>query len=64
LNPRGVTKFLEEAWSELKKVAWPTREATVNMTVLVILISLAIGIYIWIADKIFSTAFEIILKVR
>ena len=45
-----IRRFLEEAWSELKKVHWPTREQTRNLTVLVFVISAAIGVYITVFD--------------
>jgi preprotein translocase subunit SecE len=47
-------RFLEEAWSELRKVTWPTREQTRNLTVLVFLISAVIGIYIAAFDALFT----------
>ncbi len=45
-----IRRFLDEAWSELKKVHWPTREQTRNLTVLVFVISAAIGVYITVFD--------------
>jgi preprotein translocase subunit SecE len=47
-------RFVAEAWSELKKVTWPTREQTRNLTVLVFVISAAIGVYITIFDYAFT----------
>ena len=41
-----IRRFIEESWSELKKVTWPTREQTRNLTVLVFVISGAVGIFI------------------
>jgi len=51
-----IRRFLDEAWSELKKVTWPTREQTRNLTVLVFVVSLAVGLYITVFDFIFSQA--------
>ena len=34
-----LRRFLDEAWSELKKVSWPTREQVRNLTVLVFVVS-------------------------
>ena len=55
-------RFLEEAWSELKKVAWPTRDQVRNLTVLVFVVSLAVGIYITVFDTVFSTALELLVR--
>ncbi len=49
-----IRQFINEAWSELKKVTWPTREQTRNLTVLVLVISAAIGIYITVFDVLFT----------
>jgi preprotein translocase subunit SecE len=47
-------RFINEAWSELKKVSWPTREQVRNLTVLVFVVSFAVGIYITALDFVFS----------
>ena len=52
--------FLDEAWSELKKVTWPTREQTRNLTVLVFVVSAAVGLYITFFDVIFTQAIKLI----
>ena len=49
-----IRRFLDEAWSELKKVSWPTREQVRNLTVLVFVVSFAVGAYITILDSIFT----------
>ena len=48
-----LRRYLEEVWSELKKVAWPTRDQLRNLTVLVFAISIVIGVYITLLDTIF-----------
>ena len=47
-----MRQYLTEAWSELKKVAWPTRETVVNLTLIVIAVSVAVGVYIFILDTV------------
>ena len=49
-----IRRFIDEAWSELKKVAWPTREQVRNLTVLVFAISFVVGLYITVLDQIFQ----------
>jgi preprotein translocase subunit SecE len=51
-----LRRFIDEAWSELKKVTWPTREQVRNLTVLVFTISLVVGLYITVLDAIFQAA--------
>ena len=47
-------RFFQESWSELKKVTWPTREQTTRLTVLVFVISAAVGAYIAFWDVLFT----------
>ena len=49
-----IRRFLDEAWSELKKVSWPTRQQTLNLTVLVFLASFVVGVFISVFDWIFT----------
>ena len=55
---RRLRRFIEESWSELKKVTWPTREQTRNLTVLVFVISGAVGLFI----AVFDIAFDMIIQ--
>ena len=55
-----IRQYLNESWSELKKVSWPTREHVRNLTVLVIVISFAIGVYISFFDAIFGRVLEFV----
>ena len=40
----GLRRYLVESWAELKKVAWPTRETVIRLTLLVLAVSVAIGV--------------------
>lgn len=53
-----ITQFLKEARAELMKVNWPTREQTINYTLAVIGISIAVAIFLGGLDYFF----EYILK--
>ena len=53
-----IRRFIEESWSELKKVTWPTREQTRNLTVLVFVISGAVGLFIAVFDALFQFLFN------
>ena len=54
--------FLKEVKSELLKVVWPTRRETIKLTIIVIAISLAIGLYIGGIDFILTKITDILLK--
>jgi len=55
-----IRRYFDEVWSELRKVSWPTREQVRNLTVLVFAISLVVGIYITILDRVFQLALDLI----
>jgi preprotein translocase SecE subunit len=55
-----IRRFFEEAWSELKKVAWPTRTQVRNLTILVFVISGVVGLYITALDWVFSEAVRLV----
>ena len=57
----GVRRYLVESWAELKKVAWPTRETVTRLTLLVIAVSIAVGVYIYVLDRIFNTILDTLL---
>ena len=45
-----IRRFIEESWSELKKVSWPNRIQVRNLTILVFVVSFVVGLYITVAD--------------
>ncbi len=49
-----VTTYINEVIREIKKVTWPSKKQTQNMTLLVIGVSLAVGLYIGLLDTIFQ----------
>jgi preprotein translocase subunit SecE len=50
-----IRRFINESWSELRKVSWPTREQVRNLTVLVFAVSFAVGLYITVLDAAFQS---------
>lgn len=53
--------FFREAFAELRKVNWPTREQALRLTVLVIAVSVLVGMILGGIDYIFEKIFEFIL---
>jgi len=56
-----IRRFIDEAWSELKKVSWPTRDQVRNLTVLVFVVSFAVGVYITVLDGVFTQVVRILV---
>jgi preprotein translocase subunit SecE len=62
---RALVGFAGGARNEVRKVIWPTRRETVQATLVVIVMVLVVGIYIWILDAIaFWAVYDLILNVR
>ena len=56
-----VGKWLKDMKSELKKVQWPTRQQTINNTLIVIACVIVVGVFIWIFDYIAGSAIDVLL---
>ncbi|PIR73762.1 MAG: preprotein translocase subunit SecE [Candidatus Moranbacteria bacterium CG10_big_fil_rev_8_21_14_0_10_35_21] len=50
----NIINFFREAKAELKKVNWPTKNQTINYTLIVIGISLAVAIFLGGLDYFFG----------
>ena len=54
-------QFFEDVKTEFKRVQWPTREATVRSTSVVLSVSLIIAVYLGIADQILANIMRVII---
>jgi preprotein translocase subunit SecE len=45
-----IRLFLSEVRNELKRVTWPTQREVYATTVVVILVSMFFGLYLWLLD--------------
>jgi preprotein translocase subunit SecE len=57
----GVRQFVYDTRSELKKVVWPTRDQTINLTGLVIGVAIAVSAFIGVVDLIFQRLFQMLV---
>jgi preprotein translocase subunit SecE len=55
-----IRRYVEESIAELRKVTWPTREQVRNLTVLVFVISAAMGVYITVFDTMWTALLRFI----
>jgi preprotein translocase subunit SecE len=49
-----LQRFIQATWQELQKVTWPTPQQARNLTVVVLAVSAAVGVYISVFDIVFS----------
>lgn len=50
--------FIKEARVELKKVNWPTKQQTINYTLIVIGLSIAVALFLGGLDFVFSSVLK------
>jgi len=55
-------QFLKEVMAELKKVTWPTRQETLQLTVVVVIISIGVALYVGGLDWLFLSLTSTFLK--
>jgi preprotein translocase subunit SecE len=55
---RSVVGFGREARAEVRKVVWPTRQETVQTTMMVIVAVILIGIFLWLIDMVLVSAVQ------
>ena len=46
--------FFQEIISELKRVVWPTRQEATNLTIVVVVVSVAVGLFLGGVDMVFA----------
>jgi preprotein translocase subunit SecE len=50
----NILKYLKEVKLELAKVSWPTRAEATHLTIIIIVASLGVGLYIGGLDVVFT----------
>ncbi len=62
---RQLVGFGRDSWREVRKVVWPTRKESIQMTAYVFVFVLVMAIILWLADKTIEWVFyDLILRWR
>lgn len=48
---RQLVAFSRDAWREVKKVVWPSRKETLQMTAYVFVFVVVMSLFLWLTDK-------------
>ncbi|MDP0561346.1 MAG: preprotein translocase subunit SecE [Candidatus Endonucleobacter sp. (ex Gigantidas childressi)] len=56
LKGRAFWKLVQEAVVEIRKVVWPTRQETVQTTLIVVVVVLIMGLILWLLDSLLGWA--------
>lgn len=58
----AIVKYLKETRAELRKVTWPSREEAINLTAIVVVVTVAMAIFLGVVDYLFSKFFGLIIR--
>ncbi len=54
----ALRRYFRESRIELRKVTWPTREQTVNLTLVVVVVCVVIALFLGGIDYVFATVIK------
>ena len=57
----GLRRWFNETIGELRKVKWPTRKEAINLTIVVLVVSIAMAFFLGGLDYIFSWLLKLII---
>lgn len=49
-----IKKYLKETAAEMRKMTWPTKDELVGSTIVVIIVSLIVAIFIGVVDRVLT----------
>lgn len=58
---RSTVSFLQESRTEVRKMVWPTRAETAQTTLVVFLVVIIVGIFLWLLDMLLSWLIQFII---
>lgn len=53
-DSNALVKYFNETRAELRKVTWPTRDETQNLTTIIVIVTVAMAIFLGLLDYIFQ----------
>ncbi len=56
-----VSKFFGEVRAEARKVVWPDRKETMQATLMVVVMVLALSLFLWLVDSTFSALVQLVI---
>ena len=55
-----ISDYLQEVAKEMKKVSWPDRQELISNTVVTIIATVVISLFIFVTDRVISVVLEVI----
>ncbi len=58
----ALVRYLKETRAEVRKVSWPTREEAINLTLIVLAVTIAMAIFLGAVDFIFQNLIRLLVR--
>ena len=58
---RKIIQLLKDVQVEMEKVTWPTRDELTSSTTIVLVVTMALALFIFVADLILSSVMDLVL---
>lgn len=58
---KALTGFMQGARTEVRKMVWPTRTETLQTTAVVLVVTIIIGIFLWLLDMLLGWIMKMII---
>jgi preprotein translocase subunit SecE len=55
-----ITEYFQSVKKEMSKVSWPTQQELIDSTVIVVVFSIIVSLFIFGVDRVYSTVLELI----
>jgi len=57
-----IKEFLKDVRKEMKKVSWPSQQELIDYTIVVVVFTILLAVFIFLIDHVYSTVLEAIYK--
>ncbi len=61
IGDNRLTRYFKETWYELKKVSWPTRREAINLTLMVIAVTVFLAVVLGLMDWLFKSGLALLV---
>ena len=58
---KAVNQLRKEAWIEIRRVVWPTRQETLQTTMIVVLVVIVVGLLLWLFDTLIRWLMSLVI---
>jgi len=61
-QPNAVVRYFRETAGEMRKVSWPTRQEAINLTIVVLIVTAVMSLFLGSLDYVFTTLFRLVIS--